>query len=213
MAPLASVALGVRICLRGWEDHESLLQRHQRKAAAMLQERSGRRPAHIDLLYIQDAYTPAVLNALENYGFCDEGEAGEFIQDGRTALGGALPVNINGGQTSETYMVGLGHTVDAIRQLRATQANARLPAPGPQWLPTPAVSATTRLQPSTSATMPEPAHGDAIFAPFRRRPAPRSYASRAVSIVATGMHRPRRHAPNAFPRTSSGPSFRAAVPS
>lgn len=117
--PAVRVAgFGRQDCLRGWEDHESLLQRHQQKVAAQLYARSGYTNADVDLLYIQDAYTPAVLNALENYGFCSEGEAAAFIQDGRIGIGGELPVNINGGQTSETYMVGWGHTVDAVRQLR-----------------------------------------------------------------------------------------------
>ena len=36
----------------------------------------------------------------------------------RIAIGGELPVNANGGQLSETYMVGWQNTCDAVRQLR-----------------------------------------------------------------------------------------------
>ncbi len=73
---------------------------------------------HIDVLYIQDPYTPVVLNVLEAYGFCDPGTAHEWIQGGRIELHGDLPVNINGGQNRMTYMVGWQHTFDAVMQLR-----------------------------------------------------------------------------------------------
>src|SRR5260370_5816763 len=95
-----------------------MMQRIQRQSAKMVYEMASVSPEDIEALYVQDAYTPAVLSALENYGFCKEGEAGEVIQGGRIELGGELPVNLNDGQSSETYMVGWGHTADAIRHLR-----------------------------------------------------------------------------------------------
>jgi acetyl-CoA acetyltransferase len=72
----------------------------------------------IDALYVQDAYTPNVLSALENYGFCQFGTAHEWIQGGRIELGGELPTNPNGGQNRMTYMVGWQNTYDAVKQLR-----------------------------------------------------------------------------------------------
>jgi acetyl-CoA acetyltransferase len=72
----------------------------------------------IDLLYIQDPYTPVVLNVLEAFGFCEPGTAHEWIQGGRIELRGELPVNINGGQNRMTYMVGWQHTYDVVTQLR-----------------------------------------------------------------------------------------------
>ena len=86
--------------------------------ARSLFESSGFSPKDMDAVYVQDSYTPNVLSALENYGFCKFGEAHEWVQGGRIELGGDLPVNVNGGQNRETYMVGWNHTADAIRQLR-----------------------------------------------------------------------------------------------
>jgi acetyl-CoA acetyltransferase len=72
----------------------------------------------IDVVYIQDPYTPVVLNVLEAFRFCDPGTAHEWIQGGRIELHGDMPININGGQNRMTYMVGWQHTYDAVMQLR-----------------------------------------------------------------------------------------------
>jgi acetyl-CoA acetyltransferase len=72
----------------------------------------------LDVLYIQDPYTPSTLSMLEGYGFCERGSAQEWIQGGRIELGGELPLNVNGGQNRMTYMIGWQHTYDAVMQLR-----------------------------------------------------------------------------------------------
>jgi acetyl-CoA acetyltransferase len=72
----------------------------------------------VDVLYIQDPYTPVVLNVLEAFRFCDRGTAHEWIQGGRIELDGDIPINVNGGQNRMTYMVGWQHTFDAVTQLR-----------------------------------------------------------------------------------------------
>lgn len=89
-----------------------------RASAARLWSSSEFGRADIDLMYVQDPYTPVTLAALEAYGFCGEGEAASWIQGGRIELGGQLPVNVNGGQNRMTYMVGWQHTYDAVRQVR-----------------------------------------------------------------------------------------------
>lgn len=88
--------------------------------ATRLWSSSSVRREEIDALYVQDAFTPNVLSALENYGFCEFGTAHEWIQGGRIELGGELPTNPNGGQNRMTYMVGWQNTYDAVHQLRHT---------------------------------------------------------------------------------------------
>ena len=86
--------------------------------AARLWESTDVTRSDIDVLYVQDPYTPSTLSMLEGYGFCERGSAHEWIQDGRIELGGELPLNVNGGQNRMTYMIGWQHTYDAVKQVR-----------------------------------------------------------------------------------------------
>jgi acetyl-CoA acetyltransferase len=72
----------------------------------------------IDALFTYDAMSPAVWMALERFGFCPEGEAWQFTNDGHIALGGRLPMNTNGGLLSETHVSSWNHICEIVRQLR-----------------------------------------------------------------------------------------------
>jgi acetyl-CoA acetyltransferase len=72
----------------------------------------------IDVAEIYDCYTFTVIVTLEDYGFCEKGEGGPFVESGATARGGSLPVNTGGGQLSSFYMWGMTPVVEAITQLR-----------------------------------------------------------------------------------------------
>ncbi|MFJ6850430.1 acetyl-CoA acetyltransferase [Streptomyces sp. NPDC091271] len=74
----------------------------------------------LDLLEIYDSFTITVLLTLESLGFCKPGEAGEFVVSGRTAPGGDMPMNTNGGGLSYTHpgMYGIFLLIEATRQLR-----------------------------------------------------------------------------------------------
>ena len=117
--PVFIRGMGRQEAFRAYETPDLVMQSFQQEAAArMVFGMADMSVRDIQALYVQDAYSPAVIAALENYGFCPRGEAGRWIQDGRIGLGGELPLNINGGQLSETYMVGWQNTCDAVRQLR-----------------------------------------------------------------------------------------------
>lgn len=74
----------------------------------------------IDLAMIYDSFTITVLATLENLGFCKQGEGGDFVTDGRIGLGGALPVNPDGGGLSSNHpgMRGIFLVIEAVKQLR-----------------------------------------------------------------------------------------------
>ncbi len=77
-------------------------------------------PEEIDAAMIYDHFTPFVIFSLEAYGFCEPGEGGSFVEDGRIEVDDVLPVNTHGGNHSEAYIHGLPHVIEAFRQLRGT---------------------------------------------------------------------------------------------
>jgi acetyl-CoA acetyltransferase len=81
---------------------------------------AGISPNEIDMAMIYDSFTITVLLLLEDLGFCKKGEGGAFVQDGRIALGGQLPINTDGGGLSSNHpgMRGIFLIIEATRQLR-----------------------------------------------------------------------------------------------
>ena len=91
--------------------------------AKQLYNQSGLTPSDIDAAMIYDHFGPTVLPQLENYGFCERGEAKDFVKDGNIEVGGSLPVNTHGGQLGEAYMHGMNGITEAVRQLRGVAVN------------------------------------------------------------------------------------------
>jgi len=79
---------------------------------------AGVGPQDIDALFTYDAFSILPWIALERFGFCKPGEAPAFTQNGRIEVGGALPINTNGGLLSEAHIMGWNHQVEIVRQLR-----------------------------------------------------------------------------------------------
>lgn len=86
------------------------------KAFAM----AGLSRGDVDLCTIYDSFTITVLVTLECLGFCKPGEGGAFVGDGRIGIGGALPVNPDGGGLSSNHpgMRGIFLVIEAAKQLR-----------------------------------------------------------------------------------------------
>jgi acetyl-CoA acetyltransferase len=84
---------------------------------------AGITPADVDVCELYDCFTIVPLMTLEDYGFCAKGEGGAFVQGGRIALGGELPINTSGGLLSETGMPGMQHVIEGVRQVRGTSVN------------------------------------------------------------------------------------------
>ncbi|RZL74457.1 MAG: lipid-transfer protein [Rhodococcus sp. (in: high G+C Gram-positive bacteria)] len=81
---------------------------------------SGLAPDDISAAILYDHFTPLVLPQLEELGFCDTGEAKDFIRDGHLEVGGRLPANTHGGQIGEAYLHGVNGIAEAVRLIRGT---------------------------------------------------------------------------------------------
>lgn len=82
----------------------------------------------VDHLMIYDAFAHLPVYGLEDLGFVGRGEAGDFIWDRHTAVGGRLPLNTNGGGLSYMHsgMYGMYALQESVRQLRGI-APAQVP--------------------------------------------------------------------------------------
>ena len=83
-------------------------------------EMAGVTQKDIDMAMIYDSFTITVIETLEDLGFCEKGEGGQFVLNGRIGLGGELPINTDGGGLSSNHpgMRGLFLLLEATRQLR-----------------------------------------------------------------------------------------------
>ena len=83
-------------------------------------EMAGIGPEDVDVAMLYDAFTINTILFLEDLGFCEKGEGGTFVEGGRIAPGGELPVNTSGGGLSYNHpgMYGLLMLIEAVRQLR-----------------------------------------------------------------------------------------------
>jgi acetyl-CoA acetyltransferase len=113
--------------LRQYQNPDNLMRPWASRMSDTIFERSGLSRADIDVLFIQDPTSVWVCQMLELFGYCDVGESGPFVQEGRIRLGADIPVNTNGGQLSESYMWGWLHLCEAVRQLRGSCGERQVP--------------------------------------------------------------------------------------
>jgi acetyl-CoA acetyltransferase len=77
-----------------------------RLAARSAYEQAGLGPEDLHLVELHDCFATAELLHYENLGLCGEGKAGQLIDEGETARGGKIPVNVSGGLLSKGHPLG-----------------------------------------------------------------------------------------------------------
>ena len=77
-----------------------------RLAAKAAYEMAGLGADDVDLVELHDCFATAEILHYENLGLCGDGEAGKLIDEGQTALGGRVPVNVSGGLLSKGHPLG-----------------------------------------------------------------------------------------------------------
>jgi acetyl-CoA acetyltransferase len=88
---------------------------------------AGLGPRDMDAAELYDGFNPSTLYWIEAAGFCAPGEGGDFVQNGRIALAGELPINTFGGSLSEGRMHGMGHIAEAVRQVTDRAERRQIP--------------------------------------------------------------------------------------
>jgi acetyl-CoA acyltransferase len=98
-----------------------------RLAAAKAYDMAGLGPHDLDIVELHDCFATAEILHYENLGLCGAGEAGQLIDNGDTALGGRIPVNVSGGLLSKGHPIGatgVANIVEIVEHLRG-EAGAR----------------------------------------------------------------------------------------
>jgi acetyl-CoA acetyltransferase len=88
------------------------------RAGRRAMEVAGITPADLDVAEIYDSFSFTPLIALEGFGVCGPGEAGDWVLEGNAKLGGALPMNTHGGLIRQAHLGAMHHIVEAALQLR-----------------------------------------------------------------------------------------------
>jgi acetyl-CoA acetyltransferase len=90
-------------------------------AAHAAYEEAGVGPDDVDVVECQDTDAARELLSYEELGLCPKGDAGKWITEGVTRLGGRVPANPSGGLLSKGEPLGasaLGQVVELVTQLR-----------------------------------------------------------------------------------------------
>ena len=116
-------------------------------------EIAGVGPTDIDVAQLQDTESGAEIMHMAENGFCADGEQEAWLAEGRTRIGGSLPVNTDGGCLAcgePTGASGLRQVYENVVQLRGTAGRRQVPG-NPRFAYShvygaPGVSAVTILQ-------------------------------------------------------------------
>jgi len=90
-------------------------------AAQQAFEKAKLKPSDIHVAELHDAFTILEIAESEHVGFFKKGEGGKAVLQGKTRLGGQIPINVSGGLKARGHPVGatgVAQVVDIVWQLR-----------------------------------------------------------------------------------------------
>jgi acetyl-CoA acetyltransferase len=99
------------------------------ECARRLEDHSGLSLAEIDLPQLYDGFSPFIYFWLESLGYCGVGEAHAFVQDGRIATDGGLPILSGGGALGNGRMHGVPQMLECYLQLSGRAGDRQLAEP------------------------------------------------------------------------------------
>jgi len=99
-------------------------------AARAAFEKAGVAPEDVDVIQLQDTDAGAEIIHMAECGFCADGDQEKLLADGVTEIGGAMPVNTDGGLIANGEPIGasgLRQIHEIVRQLRGQAGERQVP--------------------------------------------------------------------------------------
>ena len=90
-------------------------------------KQAGLTPEDIDFAELYDCFSMNNILQFEDLGFVAKGEGAEFALEKGRGLDDRLPTNTHGGLLAHSFMLGGGHVVEAVRQLRHQRGTGQVP--------------------------------------------------------------------------------------
>ena len=118
---------------RSTQEHVSLVDDIVRNASVdagrQAYEMSGLGPKDMDFAQLYDCFSITPILFLEDFGFCEKGEGGPFVEGGqRIEIGGEIPIVTHGGCHAHCHPglpSGIFHIIEAVSQLRGEAGGQR----------------------------------------------------------------------------------------
>src|SRR3954468_412871 len=102
------------------------------RAAKKAFEMSGYGPKDVQVMELYDSFTITVICELEDSGFCQKGEGGDWVLAHDLTFKGDRPLNTHGGQLScgqASTAGGCAQVTEAVRQIRRAAGEHQVPGP------------------------------------------------------------------------------------
>lgn len=88
---------------------------------------AGLAPDDVDFAELYDCFSINTILQYEDLGFARKGEGARFAMEKGKGLGDRLPTNTHGGLLSHSFLLGGGHVLEAVRQLRHARGGGQVP--------------------------------------------------------------------------------------
>lgn len=128
--PVLVRGAGERVTHRAVSSAPTLTSSPLRAAIGDACAMAGVRPSDVDVLSLYDCYSILVLITLEDAGLCPPGTAADWLRDRDVSHRGEVTLNPHGGQLAcgqADLAGGMGHVVEAVRQLRGSAGDRQHP--------------------------------------------------------------------------------------
>ena len=92
-------------------------------------EYAGIGPEDLDVAEVHDCFNIAEIMHYEDLGLCEKGQGGKIIEEGKTEIGGIIPINTSGGLISKGHPLGatgIAQVAEITWQLRGEAGKRQL---------------------------------------------------------------------------------------